>query len=157
MPSSIEVLTLAKLAFYDNKPTATMWQTSTVSIPNNAAYAPVGFNANQEDNWGGHSTVTNNSRYTVQVSGTYRLSGCVQFASNATGVRAVEFMKNGVAYATNNQFVAGTSQFVSVPAISFNAPAVVGDYFEIAAFQNSGGALNTQINGTLFSVEFLHF
>lgn len=158
MASSVEVLNLAQLAFFNNKPTATLYQSSGTSIANNPSpYQVVGFNASTEDNWSGHSSVTNNSRYTVQVAGTYRVSGAVQFPTNGTGIRGVEIFKNGTSQNGVNQLSpSNSSTFTSVPVPASNIACVVGDYIEIAAYQNSGGALTTQGNGTFLSVEFLH-
>lgn len=161
MASSFEVFAQAQLAFYNNKPTATMYETSAFSAPNNPSpYPTVPFQASSEDNWSGHNNVTNNTRYTVQVAGTYRVSGVVTFASNATGTRAADIQKNGTRIASNasgSSFVQAVAGFISVQVPAANVVCAVGDYLEMGAFQNSGGSLNTVPGATYFSVEFLHF
>lgn len=161
MASAFEVLALAKLSFYDNKPTATLYENAVFSVPNNPSpYTPVTWQVASEDNWGGHSGVTNPSRYTVQVAGTYRVSGVVTFSSNATGTRAADLQKNGVRFPSNSSgasFVQAVAGFLSVQVPATNIVCAVGDYIEMGAFQNSGGALNTVAGASYMSVEFLHF
>lgn len=161
MASAFEVLALSKLSFYDNKPTATMYETSAFAAPNNPSpYPTVPWQASSEDNWGGHSNVTNNTRYTVQVAGTYRVSGVVTWTSSATGTRACDVQKNGTRVPSNSSgstFVEAVAGFLSVPVPATNVVCAVGDYLEIGAFQNSGGTLNTVAGACYMSVEFLHF
>lgn len=161
MASAFEVLALAKLSFYDNKPTATLYPTSAFSAPNNPSpYPTVPWQASTEDNWGGHSNVTNNTRYTVQVAGTYRVSACITWTSNATGTRACDIQRNGVRVSSNSSgasFVEAVAGFLSVQVPAMNVVCNVGDYLEIGAFQNSGASLNTVAGACYMSVEFLHF
>lgn len=163
MASSIEVLNLAQLAFYNNKPTATLFQNAAWSTPNNVSgppYNTVPFQTSSEDNWSGHSNVTNNTRYTVQVAGTYRVSGVITWTSNATGTRAADLQKNGARISSNvsgASFVQSAAGFITVQVPASNVVCAVGDYLELGGFQNSGGSLNTVPGATYFSVEFLHF
>lgn len=159
MASSLELLALAKLSFWDSKPTATLYQTSVWASPNNVnPYNTVPFQASSEDNWGGHNNVTNNTRYTIQVAGTYRVSGSIMFATNSTGIRAINVQKNGTALTGIDAFVnAGASSSTSVMLPAANVVCAAGDYLELGGYQNSGGSLNTATLGTYMSVEFLHF
>lgn len=159
MATGIEVLNLAQVAFWNNKPTATLYQTSPWSAPNNVnPYNTVPFQASTEDNWNGHNNVTNNTRYTVQVAGTYRVSGSIMWSTNSTGIRAINLQKNGTALNGIDVFVnAGASNNTSTPLPASNIFCAVGDYLELGGFQNSGGSLNTAVLGTYMSVEFLHF
>jgi hypothetical protein len=98
------------------------------------------------DSDGAHSTVTNTSRFTTQVAGTYLCAGGVGHASNATGYR-------GACLAVNGTFVNGSVQFANAVngqitglatrtmLIALNA----GDYLEVQGFQNTGGALGTAV------------
>jgi hypothetical protein len=85
-----------------------------------------------------------------------RVSCSVDFAANATGVRQVYILHNGV-------------QGVGLPSMTVNAasagdtvitvtssiiPVAAGDTFSFQVYQNSGGALNVSLtNMTWFSVE----
>jgi hypothetical protein len=95
------------------------------------------------DNYGGHSTTTNTSRYTCQVAGTYMVSGIAAFVASATGPRGARLLKNNVAY--NGTFVKMNGFGTGSNALSTTAliPLAVGDYVELQGFQNSGGALNS--------------
>lgn len=159
MASALEILAAAKLSFYDSKPTATLIQTSAWSTPNNVSpYNTAPFQSSTEDNWGGHSNVTNNTRYTVPVAGTYRVSGLITWTTNGTGIRAAEIFKNGSAVAGTNAIMqVASSNFSTVQCPAVNVPCVVGDYLELGGYQNSGASLNTVTSGTFMSIEFLHF
>lgn len=99
------------------------------------------------DSDGGHSNVTNTTRYTAQIAGTYLVLGFAAFASNATGVRGSRLALNGTAIRGSQTNVNTCSSSVwSSPCWAVTAMAV-GDYVEVQGFQNSGGALNTN-NGT---------
>jgi hypothetical protein len=160
--SSLEVLALAKLSFWDNKPTASLYNTSnSFTVPNNS-FAAITWNNSQDDNWGGHSNVTNPSRYTAQVAGVYRFSGAFATVANATGYRLGGWALNGAEYASGN---ANTRVYNSNPSgtvinsVSLGTVKIrmnVGDYVEMWVFQNSGGTLATT-DGTWMDVEFSHF
>lgn len=159
MASSIELLALAKLAFYDNRPTATLNQNAAWSTPNSTTpYNTAPFQTSNEDNWGGHSNVTNNTRYTIQVAGTYRVSGALTWTTNGTGIRACDLQKNGTRITGSNTYMqCASANFSTVQVPAMNVVCAVGDYLEIGGFQNSGASLNTVTAGSYLSVEFLHF
>jgi len=111
-----------------------------------AVFAPVTFDLEDVDNYSGHSTVTNTSRYTAQVAGWYLCSGTVAFTGNATGRRASDWMKNGsVLNGSQLASAPGVSTAVEIPAATMLITLGVGDYVEIGAYQESGGALNTDV------------
>jgi len=96
-----------------------------------------------------HDNTTDNSRVYVRTSGKYEIVGQVQIASNATGVRIAQVRSNaagnvasGTQLAVNQQgALTGASTSVTIPTVIAQLNA--GDYLEIFALQNSGGALNT--------------
>lgn len=98
------------------------------------------------DSAGGHSTVTNTSRYTAVYPGWYSYGGSVAFATDNVGNRLTEAAKNGTA-------VNGSRR--SQAAISANATCVdihpdvqflnVGDYLEPFGFHSKGSNLNTAV------------
>lgn len=144
------------LDFLLNKPDATVYLPADWSLPNNA-YTPVPWTAAQTDNWNGHSNTTNPSRYTAPVSGTYAVDGAITFDGNATGIRAVKIYKNGSAVTGTNLWepTSGTN-FVTISIPAFSVPCLVGDYLEIAAFQNTGHPFNIKAVGAYMHVEFKH-
>lgn len=161
MATSLELLALAKLAFYDNKPSFTGYATASQSL-NNQTWTAMSITATVDDNWSGHSNVTNPSRYTSQVAGWYLVNGVYTPVANATGFRAVRLQKNGSPvigsgnYGPNN---GGTAEqgMVSPTTEIFLA---VGDYVEVAGWQSSGAALGTVTDPdlrTALTVTFNHF
>lgn len=103
------------------------------------------------DSDNGHSNVTNNSRYTCQTAGLFYVSGSVNFAQNSGGTRTLQVFQNGASItgsavqampsATN-----GASVFTStIVQLS------VGDYVELAAWQNSGSTLATATSNALLT------
>jgi hypothetical protein len=101
-----------------------------------------------------HSNVTNSSRMTVPSglvgSGTaaVMLTGYVAWATNGTGFREIRILHNGVA----NPQVTDTFGAATTPGqnVTFITSAVANDYFEIDAWQNSGGSIN--ITGAAFAL-----
>lgn len=130
-----------------NPPQAMLRQTVAQSLPNNATTA-LTFDVEDYDTVAGHDTVTNNSRWTVPVgyAGWYELAGGAGFASNASNIRTTQWLVNGVdipsaqikVNATNG---ATTCMGTRVITVHLNE----GDYVQLGAFQNSGGALNTSV------------
>jgi hypothetical protein len=128
---------------------------TTQSI-SNAAFNAVSFNSEDYDTGGFHSTAVNTSRFTVPAGagGTYLIIGHVVFAANGTGQRGLTIGKNGGGATIN-----GVSAFKSSPSGTYvtmvNIMAVLvlaaGDYIELLAYQDSGGALNIGVATTYYS------
>lgn len=134
-----------------NPPIAYVYQTTTQSIPN-SAWTSVAMDASRVDTDNGHSNVTNNSRYTCQIAGIYRIKGHVVFNSNITGGRSGRIAKNGTVIQGSESY---ESQAVATFGQSAYAETVIslafGDYVELQAFQSSGGALGTVTNSEVAS------
>jgi len=106
------------------------------------------------DNDGLHSTVTNNSRITVQTAGRYEFAVTVRYAFNATGSRLARVQVNGgtvheimfvaASTATNDTTVVGGTKKLTLAA---------GDFVQCIGFQTSGGNLNVEV--LEFSAKFL--
>ncbi|MGW2936085.1 hypothetical protein ACWDA7_30505 [Streptomyces sp. NPDC001156] len=129
-------------------------QTSAQSIGNNPSpWTAISLNTEQVDTYVGHDNVTNNSRYTAQVAGVYSVCGVVAYAANATGVRGARLHLNGSA-------IQGSAQ-MTLPGPGTNLCGVatpvravqmaVGDFVEVAAYQNSGASLSTTTSSDLSS------
>ena len=124
---------------------AELRQTAGQSLTHNTA-AVVTFGAEDVDTHGGHSTVSNTSRYTAQVAGWYWCAGGVSFASNGTGRRAVWWRKNGTEVDGAESVVqTSTSGVITLPARSKLIQLAVGDYVELVAYQDSGVSINTSV------------
>lgn len=149
------------LNFLLNPPMAVLYQGAVQSIPNNA-FTALTWDQSLVDSYGGHSSVTNPSRYTAQVPGWYDLDGGFSFAANVTGVRDGAWYKNGAqittpgAGAVTGSPGAGSSPTQAMPGLQVFLNA--GDYVELWVIQTSGGALNTNIAtfASFASIRFVH-
>lgn len=102
-----------------------------------------------------HDLVTNNSRITFTTAGKYQITGCVEWDSNATGLRELFVEKNALTriaddLRNNSGGTFSTRECLSTTVYSFAA----GDYVRLGVFQDSGSTLNvTRVSDTspLFS------
>lgn len=124
------------------------YSASSQSIATGITYISLTLDTEVYDSDGGHSTVTNTSRYTAQVAGTYSLSGSCGYAGTAGGNRSTRLAVNGVGVQGSQVAAAPTTTANSWYGIA-TAFAVlnVGDFVEVQTWQNSGAAINT--NGGL--------
>lgn len=127
-------------------PLAVLRHSTTQSIPNNSQTA-CAFDTEDIDRDNGHSTVTNNSRYTAQTAGWYLVVAGAGFAGDATGTRQWILKVNGTANKgfTNNANPSASATHQQVAAPMF---LDISDYAELYLFQNRGSALNTDITGS---------
>ena len=105
------------------------------------------------DNAAIHSTSTNTSRLTIPTGagGKYLFGGTVEFAPNATGLRAVSGRVNGATYVTSQSFPAAASATTGSICSVYSFAAA--DYIEMMAFQSSGGTLAVSATSA-YSPEF---
>lgn len=103
------------------------------------------------DSDGGHSTVTNTSRYVCQTAGLYYVSGAVTFATNGTGTRTLQVFLNGAGITGSAiQAAPSASNGASVFTATF-VQLAVNDYVELATWQNSGSTLTTSTSNALLT------
>lgn len=92
-----------------------------------------------------HDNASNNSRLTCRTAGKYLITLNVDFAPNATGVRAIWIQLNG------GSSIAGQTGPGNATYNTFSASLLwdmaVNDYVEALVYQSSGGALNVQTGG----------
>jgi len=136
-----------------------------VSIPNNTTTIYVFSSANgateEYDTDSIHDLVTNASRLIVPTGVTkVRLEAQINWSTNTTGDRTINFRKNGTnrmyplyaAFRTASS-ISSTGWAVG-PTIRTAVIAVAGgDYFELEVYQNSGAAL--YINNAYFAMEIV--
>lgn len=112
------------------------------SIADDAAYHAISFSAAQPTGGGGLWASGAPTRITAPADGWYFFEGGVEFAANATGSRTLSLRVNGSTIfkaQRSNSNSASASTLLSISALYRLA---AGDYVELVAFQNSGGALN---------------
>lgn len=112
------------------------------TIPS-GAWTSINMVAEQLDNYGGHSTSSNTSRYTCQRAGLYFVHGLASIAdAGTTGYRASRLLVNGTTiYAgTSTKPATTTTIGTALPACA-HIRLAAGDYVELQSFQSQGSAL----------------
>ena len=120
-----------------------------MSVPNNADTAIV-WDAETSDAAAMHDPSTNPSRITIPGPGIWLVSAVVRFATNATGYRRIRLATDGAASSyliDNNVGSAATDIWLN---FAWPVYASAAHYYEVLAFQNSGGALN--VTNALFAM-----
>ena len=136
---------VTKKYFEDNLPVggytegARAYNNVNISVPD-ATYTDLPFNSEFYDTDAIHNPVTNNSRLTCKTAGKYLIVANIQWDANATGLRYLRFNLNGapaIGAVVDSPIVAQpiVQCFATIDDLS------VGDYVELVAYQNSGGAL----------------
>lgn len=131
------------------RPMAILRQTAAQSIAS-GGWTSVLFDTEDLDRDGGHSTVSNTSRYIAQTPGYQLVVYTLPWAVNATGARAGRLRLNGADSAAT---AAGRSTVGNGGATADTSCCGTGflyfngttDYVELLGYQNSGGALNTEV------------
>ena len=122
-------------------------QATVQSIPS-GVWTAVTLDAHDIDRDAGHSLTVNNSRYVSQTAGWYEIQSAGSFA-NATSGRRVIRLQNGGGTVPGSG--AGGPPPSSTQALTLQTTALfyiaVGDYMELAMYQDSGAAISTSVNG----------
>jgi hypothetical protein len=146
--------------FEARKPIARLRQTVAQSIPA-STFTPITFTTEDIDSdpagTGGHSTSVNTSRWVCQYAGWYLFAGGVGWAANAVGRRICAWFINGTIISGSQMAGPTTAGFdCEITARVEFAYLNAGDYVELTAYQESGGALLTIVTaGTQSSANIL--
>lgn len=111
------------------------------SIPT-ATATYVTFDTEQSDTDGMVNLGTANDRITVQTAGLYLVVALVDWQANNTGLRFCNIFRVGTPIATDRRAASNESE----ASLSALVPAVVGEYFRLQVYQDSGVALNLNAN-----------
>lgn len=94
-----------------------------------------------------HSTTVNPSRLTIQRSGKYSVIGSIAWAGNASGIRRIRLLKNGVVL-TPDQYTQQPTGGTTVADVGQTVATFLdlraGDYLQVEGYQDSGGTLNIE-------------
>lgn len=145
--------------FWNNKkPLCVAYDTAAPSIPSGGLNA-VNLAAEYIDTDGMHSISSNTSRVTIQTAGWYKVWGGVAFNSNTTGTRGGAIRMNGTTIVEPTYCHYAATNFNTTFRLNEGwMQCVVGDYFEVQAYQNSGAALNLTVTSgmkTYLAVEYI--
>lgn len=135
------------------KPLARVYNSAALTIANNTPTA-LTFNSERFDIAGMHSTSSNTSRLTVPTGcgGKYRIGAHIQWASNASGNRAVWLYANGATVCAVEEKTPFSGAAISM-SVSTLWTLAAGDYVEVYVQQTSGGSLNVNV-ASAYSPEF---
>jgi hypothetical protein len=121
---------------------AGVYSTSATSL-SNGTYTAITWNSEEFDTDGFHSTSTNTSRMTIPAgkAGKYLITASwnQNSGADAGNQRLIQIRKNGSAIRQSDTDI----QSYGTYSISSVVDAAVSDYFEIFAYQDSGGSMNT--------------
>jgi hypothetical protein len=127
-----------------------MGYASTSQAITSGAYTSFTLDTEVFDSDGGHSTITNTSRYVPQVPGLYIAVGSSGWAANATGYRRTRLALSGTAVkgsaTSSGQTENVTAGGQAIGLVSCNGTT---DYIEVQGAQDTGGNL-----GTISTVDF---
>jgi len=129
------------LNFLLSPPLFELTHSSSIS-PATSTNASMPFDTETIDRDSGHSTVTNNSRYTSQTAGYYLITGHVGFVSNGTGKREMTIQVNGTGDYYPSSIPGLSAGFTGMTS-SGRVYLAVSDYVELNVWQNSGVSLAT--------------
>ncbi|SHL76017.1 hypothetical protein [Streptomyces yunnanensis] len=129
-------------------PVCSVYATAVQSMPGSNAMTALIFDTTVLDSDGGHSNVTNPSRYTATVPGTYLVIGAVAWVSNTTGDRRIQIALNGAGVTGS----AASFDPMNPVICAHQAQALVTmngttDYVEVMVAQASGTSLSTSTGG----------
>jgi hypothetical protein len=134
-----------------------LFSTSVTTLAT-ATLTSISFNSEKWDTDAFHDNTTNNSRITIPAgkAGKYLINGKINYDSNSTGVRQAYIRKNGSTTLSYVVYPPVTSNVTTCVVVGLEDLSV-GDYIELAGYQNSGGNLNTETPGTAtqFGVTYL--
>lgn len=160
--------TLAKLAvgtagqaLICNATPAPSWQSPTTCRVYNSGVitlttgvaAVLTFDSERFDSASLHNTASNTSRIVAVSVGKWLVGCCLDFAPNATGFRQAYIRLNGTTVIAASLQAAVSGVNVQMAFSTIYETTVATDYFEVIAFQNSGGNLNISASGH-YSPEF---
>jgi hypothetical protein len=106
-----------------------------------ATVTTVNFGAEDTDTDSLHDNSSDNSRITIALTGKYLIGGVLNYAANGTGVRQIRLHQDGSGTPIRISSIPGTAGDNARPAAAWLVSATAGAYFELKAYQDSGGDL----------------
>ncbi|MFI1165660.1 hypothetical protein ACH4UM_19095 [Streptomyces sp. NPDC020801] len=134
--------------FLTAPPVFSGYAASSQSIPNGNVMTALNLDTEVLDSDGGHSTITNTSRYTATVAGTYLVIGSVGFTSTSGGDRRIQIALNGGSITGSGNSMdpsqAVLHGLMTAALVTMNGSS---DYVEVMTAQSTAGALSTNNSG----------
>lgn len=134
------------LQFFTN-PAVLAYNSGNFSLAISGTTYSITLDSERFDSEAMHDVSSATTRLTCVTPGRYWIWGNVAFASNATGVRAVQVVWNNTS-AVGQTIVQAVNGDVTIAGAGGFWDMAANDYVELRAVQTSGGALNAQaVNG----------
>lgn len=127
-------------------PNAKAYNNANISVANGGSGQILTLNSEWWDEGDLHSTSADTGRLTAPITGLYHVGGSVRWATNATGVRQMNLRKNGSTL-LDVSVVPGSASVVAINKVSAIVRLAKGEYVDALVFQNSGGALDAELDG----------
>lgn len=150
-------------SFWQSPPRCRVVNTVGPNITGSSNWNLLGFDSEDYDTDGMHSTSTNTSRITVQTSGYYMVAS--QVRTNNSGIsgtgRQSSVCKNtGGTFNVSNEVAHDARTNASGGDIVLATPVAIvqmtaGDYFELFAWQNEGSSVPTIASGIWMQVQLV--
>lgn len=121
-------------------PRVRAYRTGNQSIADTADVA-LSFQASRYNNDRMWSSSTNPTRFTCLTPGLYSFKGCIEWASNATGIRTFWVRLNGTTDLVDVRELTPNASSNPRQALTTDYELVQGDYVEFMVRQNSGAGL----------------
>ncbi|MGW1744603.1 hypothetical protein ACWCRD_03085 [Streptomyces sp. NPDC002092] len=125
------------------------YSSTTQSLGSSTSSTVLTLDTETVDSDGGHSTTTNTSRFTAQTAGLYVVTGSVCFATNSAGTRTLQVFLNGAGITGSAVQAAPSASNGTSVYTGTIVQLAVGDYVELAAWQNSGSTLTTSTTNAI--------
>lgn len=135
------------IAFLKNRPHAVLRRITSNQPLSNNTVTPIMWNSEDMDTDGGHSNVTNPSRYTFNTPGVYYVNTVLVWGQSTVGKRSMFFALNGDTsrrYGWNSIFPINASGADMCLNACAHVTAQAGDYIEVWGLQDSGGSLDVK-------------
>jgi len=128
--------------FLHQPPCCRVYNSAAFSHTSSGNFLAVTYNSERKDTDTMHSTSSNTSRLTATTVGFYAAGGTCEFAANSTGIRSVAVRVNGTTYVGGvNRTTAAAGNVEQLECTTAYQLAAT-DYFEVMAYQSSGGTLS---------------
>jgi hypothetical protein len=132
--------------FWANPPMFRMYQATVQSIPT-ATFTQAIMDTPVYDSDTGRSGTSPYS-YVIPFAGRWTFKLGVGYVGNATGFRIDLLYQNGSAVTGSQVAEPAMTASSDMPGRSLTIPCNVGDVMAVYTYQNSGGALNTDVGGS---------
>jgi hypothetical protein len=147
-PGGATPISAARLNFMEqgisdahNVPCARVYRDAAISVTSGTTFG-LSFNQERFDTDNIHDSAVNPGRLTCKTPGVYQISGTVEWAANATGLRDLYIRLNQSFFIAQTRLHNPNGTDLSYMTISTLWRMILNDYVELSVFQNAGTGVN---------------